>query len=153
MQKNRAEQQAGWRSTPLRPLFFTPGSFYCPEYRLSRAQTPLNSPHRAGGGNSPNGPERPLWGVYGPLLKAGGGQAILNKRKKQSINALAGAIAEAESQLYSEEGTDLNGLRALLKGFLYSARHHRCGRGCGGSCSEKAPLQRGESSRRHDRND
>lgn len=36
---------------------------------------------------------------------------------------------------------------------VYSARHHRCGRGCGGSCSEKAPLQRGESSRRHDRND
>lgn len=42
----------------------------------------------------------------------------MNKRKKQSINALAGAIAESESQLYSEEGTDLNGLRALLKGFL-----------------------------------
>lgn len=42
----------------------------------------------------------------------------MNKRKKQSINALAGVIAEAESQLYSEEGTDLNGLRALLKGFL-----------------------------------
>ena len=42
----------------------------------------------------------------------------MNKRKKQSINALAGAIAEAESQLYSEEGTDLNGLRALLKGVL-----------------------------------
>lgn len=42
----------------------------------------------------------------------------MNKRKKQSINALAGAIAEAESQLYSEEGADLNGLRALLKGFL-----------------------------------
>lgn len=42
----------------------------------------------------------------------------MNKRKKQSINALAGAIAEAESQFYSEEGTDLNGLRALLKGFL-----------------------------------
>lgn len=42
----------------------------------------------------------------------------MNKRKKQSINALAGAIAEAESQLYSDEGTDLNGLRALLKGFL-----------------------------------
>ena len=42
----------------------------------------------------------------------------MNERKKQSINALAGAIAEAESQLYSEEGTDLNGLRALLKGFL-----------------------------------
>lgn len=42
----------------------------------------------------------------------------MNKRKKQSINALAGAIAEAESQLYSEEGTDLNGLRALLNGFL-----------------------------------
>lgn len=42
----------------------------------------------------------------------------MNERKKQSINALAGAIAEAESQLCSEEGTDLNGLRALLKGFL-----------------------------------
>ena len=42
----------------------------------------------------------------------------MNERKKQSINALAGAIAEAESKLYSEEGTDLNGLRALLKGFL-----------------------------------
>ena len=42
----------------------------------------------------------------------------MNERKKQSINALAGAIAEAESELYSEEGTDLNGLRALLKGFL-----------------------------------
>lgn len=42
----------------------------------------------------------------------------MNERKKQSINALTGAIAEAESQLYSEEGTDLNGLRALLKGFL-----------------------------------
>lgn len=42
----------------------------------------------------------------------------MNERKKQSINALAGAIAEAESQLYSEEGTDLNGLRTLLKSFL-----------------------------------
>ena len=42
----------------------------------------------------------------------------MNERKKQSINALAGAMAEAESQLYSGEGTDLNGLRALLKGFL-----------------------------------
>lgn len=42
----------------------------------------------------------------------------MNERKKQSINALAGAIAEAESQLYREESTDLNGLRALLKGFL-----------------------------------
>lgn len=42
----------------------------------------------------------------------------MNERKRQSINALAGAIAEAESKLYSEEGTDLNGLRALLKGFL-----------------------------------
>ena len=42
----------------------------------------------------------------------------MNERKKQSIHALAGAIAEAESKLYSEEGTDLNGLRALLKGFL-----------------------------------
>ena len=42
----------------------------------------------------------------------------MNERKKQSINALAGAMAGTESQLYSGEGTDLNGLRALLKGFL-----------------------------------
>lgn len=42
----------------------------------------------------------------------------MNKRKKQSINALAGAIAEAESKLYNEDSTDLNGLRALLNGFL-----------------------------------
>jgi len=42
----------------------------------------------------------------------------LNERKRQSINALAGAIAEAESKLYNEDSTDLNGLRALLNGFL-----------------------------------
>lgn len=42
----------------------------------------------------------------------------MNERKKQSINALAGAIAEAESKLYNEDSTDLNGLRALLNGFL-----------------------------------
>ena len=38
----------------------------------------------------------------------------MNERKRQSINALAGAIAEAESKLYNEDSTDLNGLRALL---------------------------------------
>ncbi len=42
----------------------------------------------------------------------------MNERKRQSINALAGAIAEAESKLYNEDSTDLNGLRALLNGFL-----------------------------------
>lgn len=42
----------------------------------------------------------------------------MNERKMQSINALAGAIAEAESKLYNEDSTDLNGLRALLNGFL-----------------------------------
>lgn len=42
----------------------------------------------------------------------------MNERKRQSINALAGAIAEAESKLYNEDSTDLNGLRTLLKGFL-----------------------------------
>ena len=42
----------------------------------------------------------------------------MNERKRQSINALAGAIAEADSKLYNEDSTDLNGLRALLNGFL-----------------------------------
>ena len=42
----------------------------------------------------------------------------MNERKRQSINALAGAIAEAESKLYNEDSTDLNGLRSLLNGFL-----------------------------------
>ena len=42
----------------------------------------------------------------------------MNERKRQSINALAGDIAEAESKLYNEDSTDLNGLRALLNGFL-----------------------------------
>lgn len=51
-------------------------------------------------------------------MKARGGWAILNERKRQSINALAGAIAEAESKLYNEDSTDLNGLRTLLNGFL-----------------------------------
>ena len=66
----------------------------------------------------------------------------MNKRKKQSINALAGAIAEAESQLYSEEGTDLNGLRALLKGFL--SPWHGFARivSCGLKRSAKGPTAR-----------
>ena len=42
----------------------------------------------------------------------------MNERTRQSINARAGAIAEAESKLYNEDSTDLNGLRALLNGFL-----------------------------------
>lgn len=42
----------------------------------------------------------------------------MKQRKFQSINALVGAIAEAESKLYNEDSTDLNGLRTLLKGFL-----------------------------------
>ena len=42
----------------------------------------------------------------------------MKQRKKQSIAALAGAIAEAEAKKYETEGTDLNGLGALLKDFL-----------------------------------
>ena len=42
----------------------------------------------------------------------------MNERKKQSINALVGALAEAESKLYNEDSTDLKGLCALLKDFL-----------------------------------
>jgi len=42
----------------------------------------------------------------------------LKQRKKQSINALVGALAEAESKLYNEDSTDLKGLCALLKDFL-----------------------------------
>lgn len=42
----------------------------------------------------------------------------MKQRKKQSIEALTGAIAEAEAKKYVAEGTDLNALRALLKDFL-----------------------------------
>ena len=42
----------------------------------------------------------------------------MKQRKKQSIEALTGAIAEAEAKKYEAEGTDLNALRALLKDFL-----------------------------------
>ena len=42
----------------------------------------------------------------------------MKQRKIQSINALVGAMAEAESKLYNEDSTDLNGLRTLLKAFL-----------------------------------
>lgn len=42
----------------------------------------------------------------------------MRERKKQSITALAGAIAEAEAKQYENEGTDLNALRILLKDFL-----------------------------------
>ena len=42
----------------------------------------------------------------------------MKQRKKQSINALVGALAEAESKLYNEDSTDLKGLCALLKDFL-----------------------------------
>ena len=42
----------------------------------------------------------------------------MKQRKKQSIEALTGAMAEAEAKKYETEGTDLNALRALLKDFL-----------------------------------
>lgn len=42
----------------------------------------------------------------------------MKERKKQSINALVGAMAEAESKIYKDDGTDLNDLQNLLKGFL-----------------------------------
>lgn len=42
----------------------------------------------------------------------------MKERKKQSISALMGAMAEAEAKKYNEDGTDLNALRELLKGFL-----------------------------------
>ncbi len=42
----------------------------------------------------------------------------MKQRKKQSIAALAGAIAEAEAKKYEAGGTDLNALGALLKDFL-----------------------------------
>ena len=42
----------------------------------------------------------------------------MKQRKKQSINALVGALAEAESKLYNEDSTDLKGLCTLLKDFL-----------------------------------
>ena len=42
----------------------------------------------------------------------------MKERKKQSIHALAGAIAEAEARQSDAGGTDLKALRELLKGFL-----------------------------------
>ena len=60
----------------------------------------------------------PLWGGFGPRLNTGGGKAILKQRKMRSINALVGALAEAESKLYNEDSTDLKGLCTLLKDFL-----------------------------------
>ncbi|MEA4941910.1 MAG: phage terminase large subunit [Oscillibacter sp.] len=42
----------------------------------------------------------------------------MKKRKTQSISALMGAMAEAESKIYSQESTDLNALQKLLKEFL-----------------------------------
>lgn len=42
----------------------------------------------------------------------------MKERKKQSISALMGAMAEAEAKQYHEDGTDLNALRELLKEFL-----------------------------------
>ena len=42
----------------------------------------------------------------------------MKQRKKQSINALVVALAEAESKLYNEDSTDLKGLCTLLKDFL-----------------------------------
>jgi len=42
----------------------------------------------------------------------------LKQRKMRSINALVGALAEAESKLYNEDSTDLKGLCTLLKDFL-----------------------------------
>lgn len=42
----------------------------------------------------------------------------MKQRKKQSIAALVGAMAEAEAKKYNEDGTDLKALQNLLKGFL-----------------------------------
>lgn len=42
----------------------------------------------------------------------------MKQRKMRSINALVGALAEAESKLYNEDSTDLKGLCTLLKDFL-----------------------------------
>ena len=42
----------------------------------------------------------------------------MKERKRQSINALVGAMAEAEGKIYNDDGTDLNALQDLLKGFL-----------------------------------
>ena len=42
----------------------------------------------------------------------------MKQRKMRSINALVGALAEAESKLYTEDSTDLKGLCTLLKDFL-----------------------------------
>lgn len=42
----------------------------------------------------------------------------MKQRKMRSINALVGALAEAESKLYNEDSADLKGLCTLLKDFL-----------------------------------
>ena len=42
----------------------------------------------------------------------------MKQRKMRSINALVGALAEAESKLYNDDSTDLKGLCTLLKDFL-----------------------------------
>ena len=42
----------------------------------------------------------------------------MKQQKMRSINALVGALAEAESKLYNEDSTDLKGLCTLLKDFL-----------------------------------
>lgn len=42
----------------------------------------------------------------------------MKQRKMRSINALVGALAEAESKIYNEDSTDLKGLCTLLKDFL-----------------------------------
>ena len=39
----------------------------------------------------------------------------MKQRKKQSIEALTGAMAEAEAKKYETEGTDLNALRARFE--------------------------------------
>ena len=42
----------------------------------------------------------------------------MKQRKMRSINALVGALAEAESKIYNEDSTDLKRLCTLLKDFL-----------------------------------
>lgn len=44
----------------------------------------------------------------------------MGHRKKQSIAALVGAMAEAEAKKYNKDGTDLKALQDLLKGKLLS---------------------------------
>ena len=56
----------------------------------------------------------------------------MKQRKMRSINALVGALAEAESKLYNEDSTDLKGLCTLLKDFL-KRDDPQSASGCGGS--------------------